>query len=175
MGLQCQKAVAAHLLLRKTPSTGKKETGKKSTRKKRLWRNAMFPKSTCTPLAASLFFFFVSLFPGEGIFWRSFLANSVQRASFSSQLAPIACKITSLPWSKADSTRMGFHTIVFPSWSWKLLEGSICNSNPPSLWTPEKDSCQKSCQPKLSFSSERKQSAHPRRIFCKPFVAQTTT
>lgn len=51
----------------------------------------------------------------------------------------------------------------------------MCNSSPPSFSKPEEDTSQKSCQPKLSFLSERKQSAHPCRICRKPFVAQTAT
>ena len=90
-------------------------------------------------------------------------------------LAFRSCKNASLPLSGADTTWMGFHTMVFASQFWKLLEGSMCNSNPPSFSKPEADTSQKSCRPKLSFSSERKQSTHPSRIFCKPFVAQTAT
>lgn len=70
---------------------------------------------------------------------------------------------------------MGFHTMVFPSSFWKLLEGSMYKSNLPSISKPETATSQKSFRQRLSFWSERKQSAHPCRIFRKPFVAQTAT
>ena len=126
------------------------------------------------PLRQSVVFF-VALFAGAQIFCRQFLASSARRVSYSSHLDPRSCKNASLPLSSADTTWMGFHTMVFPSSFWKLLEGSMCNSNPASFSKPEEDTSQKSCLPKLSFSSERKQSTHPSRIFCKPFVAQTAT
>ena len=67
--------------------------------------------------------FFVVLFPGAEIFCRQFLANSPRRASYSSHLDPRPCKNASLPLSGVDTTWMGFHTMVFPSQFWKLLEG----------------------------------------------------
>ena len=70
---------------------------------------------------------------------------------------------------------LGFHTMVFPSRFLKLFEVSMYNSSPPNFSKPESDTSQKSCQPKLSFSSERKKSRHSSRISRKPFVAQTAT
>ena len=69
---------------------------------------------------------------------------------------------------------MGFHTMVFP----RFGNFSKVRCATPTLQVfskPEEDTSQKSCRPKLSFSAELKQSTHPSRIFCKPFVAQTAT